>query len=78
MPTISSAYVSENIWDLGKDLTPKHPSPLVHSRSPHHLQPTTKGMGNGELLLVGTNRKKTLLLPQALLPLCFSLLYHVF
>lgn len=55
------------------------PSPQHGPLHPHTTcsSLTAERVGHGELLLVGPDRKETLLLAQALLLLGFSLLYHV-
>lgn len=50
-----------------------HVSPAL----PSQLQLTAERVGDGDLLLVGADRKETLLWSQALLLLGFSLLDHV-
>lgn len=60
----------------GEGSSPRDPpvSPGLFS----HPELTAKRMRNGELLLVGADREKRLLLPHVLLPLGFPLLHHVF
>lgn len=78
---LRSAHASGIIWDHHLSLwrrlqawgylSPLYPGLLSH------LQLTTKRMGNSELLLVGTDRKWALLLPQVFRLLGFPLLYPV-
>ena len=61
-----------SVWTRAPALG-SHISPALLSQ----LQLTAERVGDGDLLLVGADRKETLLWSQGLLPLGFSLLDHV-